>query len=64
MCQSYSRFEPEGEFGHITEARLLAISQADFQDALGLLHADDLPGYEQCVYNAAADADRSQAAFD
>ena len=62
MCQCYSRFEPEGEFGHITEARLLAIPQADFQEALGLLHADDLPEYEECVYNAAADADRSPAA--
>jgi hypothetical protein len=64
MCECYSRFGPEGEFGHITEARLLAIPQADFREALGLLDADDLPGYEECVYNAAADAVRSRAALD
>ena len=64
MCQCYSRLEPEGEFRHMTEARLLAIPLADFREALGLLHADDLPEYEECVYNAAADADRSPAASD
>ncbi len=37
MCQCYSRYEPDGEFGHIAEARLLAIPQADFEEALGLL---------------------------
>jgi hypothetical protein len=59
MCQCYSRYEPQGEFGHITESRLLAISQADFEVALWLLQTDNLPEYEECVYNAVADADCS-----
>ncbi len=31
MCQYYSRYEPQGGFGHISESRLLAIPQLDFQ---------------------------------
>ena len=34
MCQCYSRSEPDGEFGHIAEGRLLAIPQLDFEEAL------------------------------
>jgi hypothetical protein len=57
MCEAYSRYEPDGEFGHITAGRLLAIPQADFEEALGLLQAQDLPEYEECVYNSVASAD-------
>ena len=37
MCQCYSRRVPDGEFGHLVEQRLLAIPQADFEEALGFL---------------------------
>jgi len=57
MCQCYSRYEPDGEFGHITEGRLLAIPQADFDEALRLLEQHDLPVYEERVYEAVAVAD-------
>jgi hypothetical protein len=56
MCQAYSQYEPDGEFGHITETRLLSIPQADFEEALGLLQDQDLPEYEECVYDAVARA--------
>ena len=56
MCQCYSRYEPDGEFGHIAEGRLLAIPQLDFEEARGLLQADDLPDYEERVFNAVARA--------
>jgi len=54
MCQCYSRYEPDGEFGHIAEERLFAIPQADYERAVGLVQAGDLPAYEQCVSNAVA----------
>jgi hypothetical protein len=54
MCQCYSRYEPDGEFGHIAEGRLLEIPQADFDEALRLLQQHDLPAYEECVYHAVA----------
>lgn len=56
MCQCYSRYEPDGEFGHIAEPRLLSIPQADFDEALGLLEDQNLPEYEECVYDAVARA--------
>ena len=56
MCQCYSRYEPDGEFGHIAEGRLLAIPRADFEEALRLLQAQALPEYEECVYDAGAPA--------
>jgi hypothetical protein len=52
MCQCHSRYEPDGEFGHITEARLLSIPQADFEEALGRLQSEELEEYEECVYGA------------
>ena len=51
------RYEPDGEFGHITEGRLLAIPQADFDEALRRLEQHDLPVYEERVYEAVAVAD-------
>ena len=60
MCQCYSRYVPDGEFGHLVEQRLLAIPQADFEEALGFLQTQDLPEYEECVYDAVAKADRQK----
>jgi hypothetical protein len=54
MCQAYSRREPNGEFGHITESRLLAISQEDFEDGLRLLRGRELAAYDEHICNAAA----------
>jgi hypothetical protein len=64
MCHCHSRYELDGEFGHIHESRLLAISQVDFEEALGLLQSEDLPEYEECVYNAVANAHRPRAVLD
>ena len=52
MCDCFSRYVPEGEFGHLTERRLYEISQPDFERALELLREQDLPEYEEHVYNA------------
>jgi hypothetical protein len=64
MCQCYSPLEPDGEFGHISEGRLLAILRRDFEEAIGRLQAADVPGYEECVINAAANARRTAVAVD
>jgi hypothetical protein len=64
MCQCYSPLEPDGEFGHITEGRLLAIPQADFDEALRLLKQQVLPEYEECVFNATANATCAAVAVD
>jgi hypothetical protein len=45
MCECYSRFVPEGEFGHIAQTRLLANPG---------LRDQDLPEYEEHVYDAVA----------
>jgi hypothetical protein len=36
MCDCFSRYAPEGEFGHRPERQLYAISQLDFERALDL----------------------------
>jgi hypothetical protein len=64
MCQCYSPLEPDGEFGHITEGRLLAIPQADFDEALRLLKQQLLPEYEECVSDATANATCAAVAVD
>ena len=56
MCDCFSRYVPEGEFGHIPERRLYPISRPDFERALELLAEQDLPEYEEHVYNAVARA--------
>ena len=56
MCDCFSRYVPEGEFEHVSERRLYAISQADFERALVLLREQDLPEYEEHVDNAVARA--------
>jgi len=61
MCDCFSRYVPEGEFGHLSERRLFAISQTDFERALDLLREQDLPEYEEYVYNAVARAASREA---
>jgi hypothetical protein len=56
MCDCFSRYVPEGEFGHLSERRLYPISESDFERALELLREQDLPEYEEHVYNAVARA--------
>jgi hypothetical protein len=56
VCQASSRREPNGEFGHITESRLLAISQEDFEDTLRLLRGCELAAHDEHICNAAARA--------
>ena len=56
MCDCFSRYVPEGEFGHLSHRRLYEIAQADFERALELLREQDLPEYEEHVDNAVARA--------
>ena len=56
MCDCFSRYVPEGEFGHLSEWRLYPISRSDFERALDLLREQDLPEYEEHVSNAVARA--------
>ena len=56
MCDCFSRYVPEGEFGHLSERRLYPISRSEFEHALHLLREQDLPEYEEHVYNAVARA--------
>jgi len=58
MCDCFSRYVPEGEFGHLSERRLHVISQPDFERALDLLREQDLPEYEEHVHNAIVRAAR------
>lgn len=46
MFDCFSRYTPDGEFGHRPERQLYAISQLDFERALDLLREHDLPEYE------------------
>ena len=41
---------------HLSHRRLYEIAQADFERALELLREQDLPEYEEHVYNAVARA--------
>jgi hypothetical protein len=56
MCDCFSKYVRDGEFGHLAERRLFEISQLDFERALELLREQDLPEYEEHVYNAVARA--------
>jgi hypothetical protein len=58
MCQAYSRRDPDGEFGHITESRLLAISREDFEQAVRFLHDGKLAAYDGHPCSAAARAQK------
>ena len=61
MCDCFSRYVPAGEFGHLSERRLYEISQTDFERALDLLREQDLPEFEEHVYNAVARAASREA---
>jgi|SoiMethySBSTD1v2_1073268.scaffolds.fasta_scaffold6381530_2 hypothetical protein len=52
MCDCFSRYAVEGEFGHRLGARLHPIERSDFERALQLLEEQDMPAYEEEVYYA------------
>jgi hypothetical protein len=52
-CECFSRYAPEGEFGHRPQRQLYPIARSDFDHALELLREEeDLPVYEEHVYHA------------
>jgi hypothetical protein len=51
-CECFSRHAPDGEFGHRPQSQLHPIARSDFECALELLQAEDLPAYEGHVYYA------------
>jgi hypothetical protein len=51
-CECFSRYAPDGEFGHRSVERLYPIARADFERALELLRERDMPVNEEHVYHA------------